>query len=289
MAFAIYDIASVPILHFDSLSALTTFSHRCHDLRGSFHTEGSDMCCFSQKVDSVNATNIFARPSKEAGQFLVYSMQFKARQDLSMILPIPTPKNSKEDAVQFINLEKYPTLFEDMHSGFPEKKGNWSFGIGVKSPDRPLPVVEVGSFVASFVPSIKDFARLDERFRLPTKVWEGLPLYKDWGFAVFQLKKGEMKVHPMAFEFPRAYPKVLFFPTVHIHDGTVPAKAHFDHYLFCQTESPEKVLSWTESAKPAQAFMTKIDKSLGIVDPKLHVYRREIQGLHDNHDVAIRW
>ena len=77
------------------------------------------MCCFSQPVDYVAGTKVFARPSKDYGQYLVYSMTLKAGSDLSMILPIPTPKASKENAVGFINLEKYPEFFDDMHNGFP--------------------------------------------------------------------------------------------------------------------------------------------------------------------------
>ena len=68
------------------------------------------MCCFSGKVDVVADTNIFARASKDGRQFIVYSMRFKSDDDLAMILPIPTPKDSAEDAVKFINLEKYDDL-----------------------------------------------------------------------------------------------------------------------------------------------------------------------------------
>ena len=64
------------------------------------------MCCFSQKVDVVADTNIFARASKDGRQFLVYSMRFAAAQDLAMILPIPTPKDSPEDAVRQIRESK---------------------------------------------------------------------------------------------------------------------------------------------------------------------------------------
>ena len=79
------------------------------------------------------------------------------------------------------------------------------------------------------MPTVKDFARLDERFKLPPSTWDDLPGYKDYGFAVFKLKKGEQKVHPMAFEFPRGDTRKLFFPTVHIHDGKVHQTAGFDH------------------------------------------------------------
>src|SRR5438309_1436175 len=122
------------------------------------------MCCFSKTVDVVADTNIFAHEGKGGGQFLVYSMKFKAGEDLAMILPIPTPKNAAEDAVKFISLKKYEGFFDDLRSGFPvpksdgrgPNKGPASGGLG-------LAVVEVGDFVASFVPAIKDFDRLDKQ------------------------------------------------------------------------------------------------------------------------------
>jgi hypothetical protein len=38
------------------------------------------MCCFSKEAQ-VAATNIFARPSKGYGQYLVYSMTLKAKEE----------------------------------------------------------------------------------------------------------------------------------------------------------------------------------------------------------------
>ncbi len=247
------------------------------------------MCCFSRPVDTVADTNIFARASKRGGQYLVYSMKYAAGEDLAMILPIPTPKNSPEDSVKFINLEKYEAFFDDMKKGFPEPPP--SRGLGDKKDDTPKPkslvVVEVGSFVASFVPAVKDFDRVDKQFRLPDGVWEKLPLYKDFGFAVFKLKKPKkdstQKVHPMAFEFPRAEKELIFFPTVHIHDGTVPAKAKFDHALFCQGAAPP---NWDESPGHPVSFM-KVKETQDIVDPNSHVYRKLMKGEFPNKDVGV--
>lgn len=249
------------------------------------------MCCFSRKVDVVADTNIFARAGTGGRQFLVYGMKFKAGEDLAMILPIPTPKNSPEDAVRFIGLEKYAGFFEDLKTGFPEppptraKDDNQDAG---RPRPKALAVVEVGDFEASFVPAVKDFARLDARFRLADGVWEKLPQYADFGFAVFRLKKpkaGGQKVHPMAFDFPRADTGVLFFPTVHVHDGgTVPAKATFDHALFCQT--PDAPLRWEESPGLAESFVTVKD-ARGIVDGTAHVYRRVLKGTYANKDVGV--
>jgi hypothetical protein len=248
------------------------------------------MCCFSRPVDRVANTNIFARSGKEGRQFLAYSMTLSTKEDLAMILPIPVPKDSKDDAVHFINLEKYPEFFGDMLRGFPppptRAKDGPKFAVGAAN--KPLPVVEVGSFEASFAPSVKDFDRLDDRFRLPTAVWDQLPLYKDCGFAVFKLKKGAKTIHPMAFEFPRARPEKIFFPTVHIHDGKVHDTAMFDHLLFCQRSESETdpILKWEESTQPARFFM-KIDKAQELLDPDGHCYKRGIRGRQKNEDILV--
>jgi len=247
------------------------------------------MCCFSRPVEIVSNTNIFARSSEKGRQYLVYSMTLSAKEDVAMILPLPVPANSAEDAVRFISLKEYPEFFNHLRAGFPEPK---SLGRGLKDDEpnegKALRVVEVGEFEASFVPAVKDFARLDERFRLPENAWEKLPQYRDYGFAVFKLKQGAKTIHPMAFEFPRADASKLFFPTVHIHDGKVHAKAAFDHSLFCQRAGEEKhdVREWRESPLTAAQFM-KADKAAGLIDGPRHCYRKVINGEQTNEDILI--
>lgn len=249
------------------------------------------MCCFSRTVQLVADTNIFARAARDGRQFLAYGMRFRSTEDLAMILPLPTPPRSAEDAVRFINLEKYPEFFVDLKKGFPEPPPPKSIARGpaaLGGSGGVLAVVEVGGFEASFVPTIADFARLDARFRLPAGTWDRLPQYRESGFAVFKLKKpdrGEKKVHPMAFEFPRADKGVLFFPTVHIHDGTVPAKAHFDHSLFCQL-TDTTLMGWRESPGLAESFV-KVKDAQGIVEGKSHVYWKEMHGTFENKDVGV--
>lgn len=247
------------------------------------------MCCFSRRVDRVADTNIFARAAKGDRQYLVYSMTLMAKEDLAMILPLPTPKGAAEDAVKFINLEEYPRFFADLRSGFPVPRGVASKA--KKSAGKPteapkLAVVDVGSFEASFVPSVKDFDRLDERFRLPRETWSKLPAYADYGFAVFKLKQGNKKIHPMAFEFPRKLRDQLFFPTVHIHDGQVHATANFDHVLYAQPSGDADLALWEESPRLASTFM-KIDKTKGIVSGTDHAYRLRLRGRRKNEDILV--
>jgi hypothetical protein len=246
------------------------------------------VCIFSHAVESVSNTRIFARDSTSPLQFLVYEMQFSAAEDLAMILPIPVPRLTPEKAVRFINLEKFPDFFAALEKGFP-KPPSKSASLGGRGGEKlaappKLAVVDVGSFEASFVPTIADFARLDERFRLPAGTWDKLPAYKAYGFAVFKLKKEHKKTHPMAFEFPRANPRQLFFPTVHIHDGVVHPKADFDHTLYAQFGMGHFAgPSWIESPQPAGMFMD-IAKSQGLIDKNGHAYKRVIRGERKNED-----
>jgi len=240
-------------------------------------------------VKVVADTNIFARGATEGSQFLVYSMRIDAREDLAMILPIPVPRVAKEDAVCFINLEEYARFFAELRAGFlPKVTATLGSRAKNHAPANKLLVVEVGSFEASFIPSVKDFARLDERFRLPTDAWESLPQYKNYGFTVFKLKKGASKVHPMAFEFPRGNPDKLFIPTVHIHDGKVHARAGFDHALFCQRAGSDKLdlNDWEESTQPAGLFMN-MKKAKGLLVAEEHCYLKEIHGQRKNEDVIL--
>jgi len=247
------------------------------------------MSCFSQPVRSVHSTNIFARPADERRQFLVYSMTLDARKELAMILPLPVKTPAAENDVEFIDLQGYPNFFTDLEQGFPSGIHGATLGkSALPATDARLRVLQVGSFEASFVPTITDFSRLDERFRLPQNVWDKLPGYKTYGFAVFKLKPGATTVHPMAFSFPRQSINALFFPTVHIHDGKMHSKAGFDHRLFCQPTPEQRpaVEEWQESYTHPTRFM-RIDQTRRIVLPDQHCYKHEMHGSLPNRDTFL--
>lgn len=248
------------------------------------------MCCFSRPVQDVSDTKIFARLGEGVSQFLAYAMSLTAKEELAMVLPLPVVKGSGEDAVKFINLEKYPQLFEDLWKGFPPPRSATSYGpkpaTAVATAQAPLKVQSVGSFDASFVPTIADFSRLDERFRLPADVWTKLPGYADYGFAVFKFKAAHGAAHPMAFSFPSATPQTLFYPTLHIHDGQIHNKEKFDHTLYAQG-SGINARDWEESAGLASQFV-KCGLTHGLVLPEHHVYLRRIQGLYANGDILLK-
>jgi hypothetical protein len=206
------------------------------------------MCCFSVTRPlglfaglfapriHVSATSIFARMIEPGRQALAYGMNLDSAAEVAMVLPLPVVPGSGDDAARFISLEKHPRMFGELAELFvpmaAQRKGGL---IPSFAPRRQkLAVHAVGSFVASYVPSRADFGRLDPRFRLPDLVFDAVPAYADHGFAVFQLAKGKHTIHPMALSFPTRAPAKLFFPTVHLHDGTWHRTAKFDHALYYQ-------------------------------------------------------
>lgn len=197
---------------------------------------------------------------------------------VAMILPIPV-SNHKEDAVEFVNLKPHAKFFEDLDTPFVVH----SRGMRSKCLSEPtLKVHEVGDYIASFVPHRLFFRRLDEAFRLEENVWNDLPQYANFGFAVFQLNKkdeGTNHYHPMGFTFPTKTPEQLFFPTVHVHNGKIPKREAFDHALYFQSNGSPKA---EKSYYPASKFIKS-----ELVDPEKHVYKRRIHAIMENKDIYV--
>ena len=270
------------------------------------------MCCFSRPVDFVANTRIFARPAGGGRQFLAYQMEYLATEDLAMILPLPVRLPAHPGSVRFIALNKDRHFFDNLENGFPdvEEEALKRAGIPTNPPTAPhymdvrsgvigaraepagaigamaspLAVQRVGDYDASFVPTLNDFDRLDARFKLPRSVWNQIPLYRDYGFAVFKLRKPALSAprpssasdddlppdepgnrphrmrirniqnhpHPMAFAFETRMLNALFFPTVHIHDGKIHPREEFDHTLYMQgrvrpthlSRVPDRIPRW---------------------------------------------
>lgn len=177
------------------------------------------MCIFSGDTTvAVSGTRIFGRV-EGTEQYLVYQMSVGTSADTAMVLPLPIAPGHGDAAVRFIDLSTYPKFFEALEMMFPQTLllvlGEQELAVAAS---RTLEVHRVGDFEASYVPSIADFARLDKRFQLSPAVWDTLPAYRDYGFAVFKLvqpKRGLLErigikkvepigvheVHPMAFAF----------------------------------------------------------------------------------------
>jgi hypothetical protein len=246
------------------------------------------MCIFSQPIDRVSDTSIFARMI-EGRQVLVYEMRVASCHDLAMVLPLPT-RHAGEHAVSFVDLSEYPQFFDDMVRCFPRPLSRSTNAPVAAGAGDMLRVHRVGAFEASFVPGIVDFGRLDPRFRLPESVWAALPGYGDYGFAVFQLARGEARVHPMGMRFETRNPEAVYFPTTHVHDGMVHESAHFDHALYAQgvADASEWQLS---SVMPRDVMkfggVVRRDPTRGTVDSSARIRRRVLRGELPNGDLWL--
>lgn len=261
------------------------------------------MCCFSRPVKHVSSTHIFARlDPPEERQTLIYSMSLEIEEELAMVLPIPVKVGVGEDAVRFVDLSAYPKIFTDMRRAFPEilsypKRGGMGRLMPQSASRQKLEVHDVGDFVASFVPSARDFDRLDARFRLSPTVFEEQGEYGDYGFAVFQLKprkKGwffsrlvKQTIHPMAFTFPTRRPRSLFFPTLHVHDGGhVPERAVFDHSLYCQSDDELLVATFPfDRSTSVLGESVNVERAGGLLDGRASGFRHVVMGELPNEDL----
>lgn len=258
------------------------------------------MCCFSAKT-RVSGTRIFARMTTSGVQALAYQMNYEAAAPTAMILPLPISLPAREDSVRFKNLKEYGGLFAALEAGFPRpepRPQGRSRAVAVAEGAQPLVVHEVGDFIATFVPSVNDFNRVDARFVLSKQVWSAIPAYADYGFAVFQLKALSGAPHPIAFEFDTRMNSALFFPTVHIHDGTVHARGDFDHALYLQQaafdartsakyegpDTADRGTGFVRSVGPAKNFVD-VGRTAGLVDSNLLVHRVTMRGSLPNKDM----
>lgn len=274
------------------------------------------MCIFTGPVERVAKTCIFAR-ADGGDQILAYQMDFETRQDVAMVLPLPVPQGAGDDALRWIDLSGYPRMFHDIETEYR----SYCRSFGEPASAHTLPVVTLGSYDASFVPNTAAFSRLDERYRLGDNIWDQLRCYADFGFAVFKLRPGAGTLHPMAFRFPRRDSARVFFPTMHVHDGTVAATAGFDHCLYVQMASiqrPDSVLRrvrtrlgavglgwtwfdaacdiaaysradfdrWRVTRGPAAGFMD-MAKAGGVIDPMAPIQSLHLHGQLPNRDCVL--
>jgi hypothetical protein len=257
------------------------------------------MCCFSSKTD-VSQTTLFARIVRPGTQVVVYQMRYTAKEPTAMILPVPVRLPAREDSVRFKSLKGYPNFFEHLERGFPEKRTfSLSGSKGVPATQvaaAPLAVHDVGDFVASFVPSAADFGRIDPRFVLSKDIWDKVPSIQGFGFAVFQLKELSGSPHPIAFEVDTKLDGTLFFPTLHIHDGTVHESDDFDHALYLQEPELDARVSGYDGpdAKDEHTGLVRSDRAAkdfvetgrteGLVNPDLLIHKLTMRGTLPNRD-----
>jgi hypothetical protein len=236
------------------------------------------MSLINDPVATVYGPSIFARSLPEGRQVIVYQVSFDLAQGMAIILPIPVKPNSGDKAVQFVDLSGYPEMLEHMDNAFP--KDNAVDGCSFRPAGAP--------FESVYVPSIEGLARLEEKYRPPEGVWKNLPAYRDFGFVVFKFSVERLDVYPLAFAFPRKNPAQLYFPTMVVVCDDVPATRKYGGLLYCQKIPGDgfSTRDWRESPElPARSV--DVVRAKGVVDPRLHLHRREMKAHEPNKDTVL--
>jgi hypothetical protein len=197
-----------------------------------------------------------------------------------MVLPLPIRPGGGDRALRFIDLSHRPRMFEELSDLFETTED-----LRLASLSR-LEVQRVGSFIASYVPTLADLERLDPRFRVPDILFDAVPEYREYGFAVFQLAPGESTVHPMGIRFATKVLDQVYFPTVHLHDGRWREKATFDHTLYYQ--HPDVRVAGGSFQGDAVATFLPSHSYGRLLDPEAPVARRFLVGELPNADTWIR-
>jgi len=216
-------------------------------------------------------------------QGLAYAMQVRLREPAAMVIPLPVARDA-QFALTFIDLKREAQLFEDIEHLFEFPMHN-ELGLDAMHAS-PLFVHRVGSFIASYVPTMHDFARVDSRFRIPSSVLEALPHYRQYGFVVFQLAGGRQAPHPMAMMFPTQTPEFLYFPTVHVHDGAFHNEAEFDHMLYYQHPSVRTAKDVDNDEWYVSRRLPRKDYG-GLIDTSRVILRDQLLGRLTNLDTWV--
>jgi hypothetical protein len=190
------------------------------------------MCIILSTVDKVANTKIYVSPDKEnKRQLTVYSNEVATKEENAMILPVPNP-----ETIELLDLSNYPKFFEDCEACFTRVP---TLSLRSFQPMNAyaslLPVFQVGSYLASIVPSLYDFSRVnrdvfdygDDLIRVLEKNYK-----EGFGFILCVLKKGSHTYHPFAYTHDIQTPNRLFIPTRHYHPGESNSTADWDHIIY---------------------------------------------------------
>jgi hypothetical protein len=240
------------------------------------------MSIFSQPVSAAADINLFGRVDGDRQQ-LVIGMRISASTDTALIVPLPIRPGCGDHEVKLTLLTQRRAFFAAIAQGF-QSTANTNQRRDEEEDDAPRTVryTYADPIQTVYVPSPVGFNALDEAFRLPRAVLAANPQYGSYAFLVHVLPAGHnIRVVPVAVEFPTRDPAHIFFPTVVSLGGPVADVALQDVTVYTQRVHH---LALDETRDPAGDFMVTDG---GIVAPEHLVQRQVLYGSKPNEDTRI--
>jgi hypothetical protein len=236
------------------------------------------MCIFSGEA-KVEGTNIFISPcyyKKEPFLLNVYANEVNTDEENVMILPFVLSKTEESDdkdseQTQVHIFKGDSKIFKHLREGFEGIPKGLSSMKGIK---------RIGAYQVQEIYSLKDASNV---FEIKENVMDSLEKLYGGGYgfilAKFSPDGDNNKKHPIIYLTPFTSAS-LFVPTVHIHDGELKKKEHFDHDIYLvgikNSENQE-----TEIPSEITAYFKNLDISL----PDKNVVRIKLNGLYPNKDI----
>ena len=241
------------------------------------------MCIIAGAVQHVKGTKLFGMPAGDR-QLTVYSNEVASLAENLMILPVPYPETVKFEKV-------YKSIFRDLRSSLrwmTNEPSNYEIGLTRSASASRLPVLNVGSYRVSIVPSVADFSRIDTSvFSLPEELEEMLKREYSgvFGFLCCRLKAGVQSYEPLAYSHRRWVPDMLFFPTKHYHGHVEEVTADWDHevYTVRTMVDAHRCNGWPAPLNRLQRLPKGFE-----VDCRESVHCWEKRGDWDNIDLVMR-
>lgn len=181
------------------------------------------MCLISTEIEFVSNTNILVAPNNNnTRQLIIYSniVNNISGNSNAMVLPVPLPQT-----LEFINLSKYPEIFEDCAKCFYNTKMSDTYSLNFSNSfntrdDKPLQVFNVGSYKVSVAMNLEQIKRADKKiFNLSDELSQVLQMFyyqPYWGFIICKLNSGTETYHPLAYSHQIIDSKI-YIPTRHYH------------------------------------------------------------------------
>lgn len=240
------------------------------------------MCIVSGAVERISGTKILIARREQNLQLTVYANAVALKADHgAMILPVP------QGDITFLDLSGYPNLFKDLHAAVHGHSLS-------RSVAKSLKVVDVGSYRASVVPSIRDLKHLSQEFRLDPRAVQFVREHYAEGFSFVVCQLASNKTyHPFGYIHHITSPR-LFVPTMHFHDhGQGPTvRPDWDHDIYVADGLLNHPAALDFARGNNAAFIHSVSKSvdwdqLGISPPQCVAHYR-IGYYHGNHDLWVQ-
>jgi hypothetical protein len=166
------------------------------------------MSILTDEVRCVENTSIFVTLNMAGtNQLTVFKNNVETPTENLLVIPVPHPSS-----IKIIDIKNYKNIFNDCENCFENMNDERQI-----VPTNYSPIVKIGSYTLSVVPSFDELKRTYYKYNIPVKFmkeFEG-KYDKTFGYILCKIKKGNYTYHPIAYMHQALEKGKIFLPTYH--------------------------------------------------------------------------